>query len=116
MSAQTSSGLRSGALAGLAGAIEVSGLHHRLQPAVSPGYGYTAIIVCWLARRHLLGCLLVAFLSAGLLVGGEEMQVAMRLPRAAVQVLQAMVLLSVLGADLLVTHRPVWREGGNADA
>ena len=103
-----------GALAGLAGAIEVSGLHHRLQPAVSPGYGYTAIIVCGLARKRLLGCLVVAFLFAGLLVAGEEMQVVMRLPGAAVQVLQAMVLLAVLGGDLLVTHRPVWRRGADA--
>ncbi len=94
-----------GALAGLAGAIEVAGLGHKLHPDVAPGYGYTAILVCWLARKDLLGLVPAAVLFAGLLVAGEELQVALGLPAAVVKVLQALVVLALLAGDILVTHR-----------
>ncbi len=66
----------SGALAGLAGMSEVAGIGHQLQRNLSPGYGYTAIIVAWLARLNPIGIIGVSFLLAALLVGGDQLQLA----------------------------------------
>ncbi|RME40666.1 MAG: ABC transporter permease, partial [Caldilineae bacterium] len=66
----------SGGLAGLAGMSELAGVVHRLQERFSPGYGFTAIIVAWLARLNPLTLLVVAYLFGGLLVGGDAIQPA----------------------------------------
>ena len=71
----------SAGVAGIAGMIEVSGITHRLQTGFSPGYGYTAIIVAWLAHLHPLLIILVAFLFGALLVGGFGVQRAVRVRR-----------------------------------
>jgi ABC-type uncharacterized transport system permease subunit len=83
-----------GALAGLAGAIEVSASTGRLQAGVSPGYGFMAILVAWLAGGRPLGILLASFLYAGLLNGGFSLQVS-GIPPAIGTVLQATLLLAV---------------------
>ncbi|MFW6209352.1 MAG: ABC transporter permease, partial [Spirochaetota bacterium] len=72
--------LISGALAGLAGVCEVTAISHRLQQGISMGYGYTAIIVAWLSQLNPIAGLFVAVLMAGLLVGGEQVQMMMGLP------------------------------------
>jgi ABC-type uncharacterized transport system permease subunit len=96
----------SGGLAGLAGASELCGLTTpRLQMGLSPGYGYTAIIVAWLARLNPWAIVLVAFLFAGLLVGGDRMQIVMHLPRATAYILQGIVLFAVLGGELFIRYR-----------
>lgn len=96
----------SGGLAGLAGASELCGLATpRLQMGLSPGYGYTAIIVAWLARLNPWAIVLVAFLFAGLLVGGDSLQMAMNLPRATAYILQGIVLFAVLGGELFARYR-----------
>ncbi len=98
--------LLSGGLAGLAGVSELCGLTiPRLEKGLSPGYGYTAIIIAWLARLNPWTVLLVAFLFAGLLVGGDRMQMMMKLPRATAFVLQGIVLFAVLGGELFVRYR-----------
>jgi ABC-type uncharacterized transport system permease subunit len=74
----------SGAIAGLAGLTEVAGVHHRLQQHFSVNYGYTGIIVAWLARNHPLAVVPTAFLMAIIFVGGELMQLEFRLPIATV--------------------------------
>ncbi|MFQ5858600.1 MAG: ABC transporter permease, partial [Anaerolineae bacterium] len=74
--------LLSGGLAGVAGMSEVAGISHRLQQGLTVGYGYTAIIVAWLAKLNPWGVLLVAVLLAGLLVGGDQIQISMGLPAA----------------------------------
>ncbi len=108
-----------GALAGLAGMMEVSGLIHRLQPGLSPGYGYTAIIVAYLARRHPLAVLPVAFLFGGLQAGGYSVQ-TMGVPLATAYMIQGAILFTVLGAELFTRNRvrlagsKVAREGGLA--
>jgi len=98
-----------GALAGLAGLFEVTGLQHRLQPSVSPGFGYTAIIVAWLARRHMLGCLLVAFLFGGLAVAADELQIVLHIPAGVVLVFQALLFVCVLGAEVFENYEIRWR-------
>lgn len=86
----------SGGLAGIAGMAEVSGVAHRLQRGLSPGYGYTAIIVAWLARLHPAGIVVVGFFFAALLVGGYSMQMS-GIPMALVSMIQGFILFSILG-------------------
>ena len=99
----------SGALAGLAGMSEVAGIGHQLQRNLSPGYGYTAIIVAWLGRLHPGGIALVAFLLAGLLVGGDQLQTSMGLPAAVAPMLQGTILFFLLGGETLTRYRLVRR-------
>jgi len=101
--------LVSGALAGLAGMAEITGIGHSLQRGLSPGYGYTAIIVAWLGRLNPFGIILVAFLLAGLLVGGEQLQLSLGLSSAIAPMLQGTILFFLLGGDLLTRYRIVRR-------
>lgn len=97
----------SGGLAGLAGMGEVAGIHYRLRPpeAISPGYGFTAIIVAWLARLNPVATILSAFLLGGLLVGGDAIQIALNLPAATVQIFNGVILLFVIAAELFNQYR-----------
>lgn len=97
--------LLSGGLAGLAGMSEVAGISHRLQKGLTVGYGYTAIIVAWLGKLNPAGVLVVAILLAGLLVGGDQIQITMQLPAAVALVLQGAILFFVLGGDLFTKYR-----------
>ncbi len=97
-----------GAMGGLAGACEVLGTQHRLHAAISPGYGYTAIIVAFLARRDLGASLVVAFLFAALAVGGDGLPAASpALSPAVVKVFQGVLLLLVLSGGVLARYRVV---------
>lgn len=95
----------SGGLAGIAGMAEVAGISHRLQQGLTVGYGYTAIIVAWLAKLNPWGVLLVAFLLAGLLVGGDQIQITMGLPASVALVLQGAILFFVLGGEIFTQYR-----------
>ena len=95
----------SGALAGLAGMSEVAGIGHQLQSNLSPGYGYTAIIVAWLGRLNPIGIILVSFLLAGLLVGGDQLQMTMSLPSSVAPMLQGAILFFVLGGEAFTKYR-----------
>ena len=99
----------SGAIAGLAGMSEVAGVGHQLQRNFSPGYGYTAIIVAWLGRLNPLGIVLVSFLLAAMLVGGDQIQMTMGLPAAVGPMLQGAILFCLLGGELLTRYRVVRR-------
>jgi ABC-type uncharacterized transport system permease subunit len=90
----------SGGLAGLAGMSEVAGVVHRLQERFSPGYGFTAIIVAWLAKLHPLAIVLVSYLFAGLLVGADAIQ-----PAGIAQLLQGVILFVVVAGDMLLYYR-----------
>lgn len=90
----------SGGLAGLAGMVEVSGVVHRLQERFSPGYGFTAIIVAWLAKLNPLAIIVVSYLFAGLLVGADEIQ-----PAGIAQLLQGVILFVVVGGDMMLRYR-----------
>ena len=99
--------LAAGALAGLAGAIEVSASTGRLQAGLSPGYGFMAILVAWLAAGNPLGIVLAALLYAGLQNGGFALQVA-GIPPALAVVLQAILLLATLAVVGLGSYRVRW--------
>lgn len=95
----------SGAIAGIAGFSEVAGLQHRLQSGISPGYGYTAIIIAWLARRSALGVVFVSLLFGILLVGGDSLQLTWQLPVAFVYAFQGLILFFLLASDFFVRNR-----------
>jgi ABC-type uncharacterized transport system permease subunit len=95
----------SGALAGLAGIIEVSGQINQLQPSISPGYGFTAIIVAFLGRLAPFGILLAGLVLALTYIGGEGAQVALKLPLDLTAAFQGILLMCVLAADVLARYR-----------
>ncbi|MDD2586390.1 MAG: ABC transporter permease [Syntrophomonadaceae bacterium] len=94
----------SGGIAGLAGMIEVSGITHRLQPGISPGYGYTAIIVAWLGRLDPFAIIVVAFLFGALLIGGFNLQ-SYAVPFSIVLILQGAVLFFLLAGEIFMKYR-----------
>jgi simple sugar transport system permease protein len=95
----------SGALAGLAGVAEVSGSIGQLQTTISPGYGFTAIIVAFLGRLSPIGVLFAGFVMALTFVGGEGAQIAMKLPLDATRAFQGVLLMCVLAADVVTRYR-----------
>jgi simple sugar transport system permease protein len=86
----------SGALAGLAGAIEVVGYHNRLILGLTPGYGAMAILIAVLGRMRPLGVGVASALVAILMVGADSLQRSVKLPASAGAVFQAIVVLCVL--------------------
>src|SRR3546814_19992533 len=97
--------LLSGGLAGLAGLFEVAGPIGQLVPVISPGYGFTAIIVAFLGRLHPLGIILSGLLLALSYIGGETAQVMVGLPQAVTGVFQGLLLFFLLASDSLVRYR-----------
>lgn len=96
--------LISGGMAGLAGAIEVSGPIGQLLPSISPGYGFTAIIVAYVGRLHPFGVLLAALLLALSYLGGETAQINLKLPVAVTGVFQGLLLFFLLASDVLIHY------------
>ena len=94
-----------GALAGLAGVGEASAIAGRLQRGLSPGYGYTAIIVAWLAKLNPAAVVIVAVLLGGLYLGGDSLQISLGLPIAVVNMLQGLIFFFVLGGEVLAGYR-----------
>jgi simple sugar transport system permease protein len=95
----------SGGLAGLAGFVEISAISHRLQSGLAVGYGFTGIIVAWLAKLNPWGGVIVGILLSALFVGGEQIQITMGLPASVSLVLQGAILLFVLGGDVFTRYR-----------
>src|SRR5882762_3536651 len=92
-------------LAGLAGIIEVAGPIGHLQPGISPGYGFTAIIVAFLGRLNPIGILIAGLFLALTFIGGEQAQIAMKIPLDVTKVFQGILLFYVLACDSLILYR-----------
>ncbi|TFH38183.1 MAG: ABC transporter permease [Anaerolineales bacterium] len=90
----------SGALAGLGGMSEISGVVHRLQGAISPGYGFTGIIVAWLAKLNPLLVIPISILFGGLLLAGREIQ-----PSGIPMLIQGIILVCLIASDFLLRNR-----------
>jgi simple sugar transport system permease protein len=103
--------LVSGALAGLAGGAEITGVTFALYENLSPGHGYTAIAVALLAGLHPLGVVVTAFLFGVLEAGASAMQRSAGVPAAWVNAIQALVILSVLAVDRVVRRGMELRAG-----
>ncbi len=95
----------SGALAGLAGIIEVAGPVGYLQPDISPGYGFTAIIVAFLGRLNPVGILIAGLFLALTFIGGENAEIAIKVPLDLTKVFQGILLFYVLACDSLIVYR-----------
>jgi ABC-type uncharacterized transport system permease subunit len=104
----------SGGLAGLAGICEVAGQIGQLQPVISPGYGFTAIIVAFLGRLSPFGILIAGLVLALTYIGGESAQVVLKLPNDMTRAFQGILLMCVLGADVVTRYRVHFSLGGKA--
>jgi simple sugar transport system permease protein len=90
----------SGALAGLGGMSEVGGVVHRLQDHISPGYGFTAIIIAYLARFGPWKVVVASILFGALILAGREIQ-----PSGVPAMIQGIILFCLIGSDVLVRYR-----------
>ncbi|MDE2413733.1 MAG: ABC transporter permease [Comamonadaceae bacterium] len=106
--------LVSGAMAGLAGALEVAGPIGQLTPYVPAGYGFAAIIVAFVGRLHPLGLVFSALLMSMFYIGGELAQSRLGLPKSLTGVFQGLLLFTLLACDTLIAYRVRWvgAEGG----
>jgi len=101
-----------GALAGIAGLAEVSGAGQQLRPVISPGYGFTAIIVAFLGRLNPLGIVAAGLVLALTYLGGEAAQMSLGLSDKVVRVFQGMLLFFVLATDTLIHYQVRFSAGG----
>ena len=101
--------LLSGAFAGLAGAVEVAGRTGYVTLDMSPGYGYSGIVVAMLAGLHPLGVVAASVFVAGMLVGADTMSRAVGVPTYIADVIVAASLLAMLVAVMLARYRLVWK-------
>ena len=101
--------LLSGALAGLAGAVEVAGRTGYVTLDMSPGYGYSGIVIAMLAGLNPLGVVAAAVFVAGILVGADSMSRAVAVPTYIADVIVAVALLAMLVATLGAQYRIAWR-------
>ncbi|MBF0211069.1 MAG: ABC transporter permease [Desulfamplus sp.] len=99
----------SGGLAGVAGVGELAGIHHYLgYPAsISSGYGFTAIIVAWLAKLNPIYVFVSSLFFAGILVGGDAIQMSLGLPGATVQLVNGILLIFLIMGDYFLKHKVV---------
>ena len=94
-----------GGAAGIAGMGEVAGPIGQLQPLVSPGYGFAAIIVAFVGRLHPVGILFASLLMSLLYLGGEAAQMKLALPSSVTGLFQGTLLLFLLAADVFIHYR-----------
>ena len=101
----------SGAAAGLAGVCEVAGQIGQLQPVISPGYGFSAIIVAFLGRLQPWGILCAGLVLSLTIIGGESAQITMKVPLDMTRVFQGTLLMCVLAMDVFTRYRLrlIWR-------
>ncbi|MBK9703326.1 MAG: ABC transporter permease [Betaproteobacteria bacterium] len=94
-----------GACAGVAGVGEAAGPVGQLQPSISPGYGFAAIIVAFVGRLHPLGILCASLLMSLLYLGGESAQMELALPSAVTGLFQGTLLFFLLASDVFINFR-----------
>ena len=90
----------SGALAGLGGMSEIAGVVHRLQGSISPGYGFTGIIIAWLAKLNPLVVVPVSVLFGGLILAGREIQ-----PAGVPRLIQGIILFMLIASEVSLRYR-----------
>ena len=97
----------SGGMAGLAGVGEVAGIHHYLSypDSISSGYGFTAIIVAWLAKLNPVYVIFSGLFFAGVLVGGDAIQISLGLPAATVEIFNGTMLIFLIMGDFFTKNR-----------
>ena len=91
-----------GGLAGVAGSVEVLGVHHRALEDISAGYGFSGIVAALFGRLHPLGTIPAAILFGALILGADMMQRAVNIPAAIVMAVQGLVILFVVSSDIFL--------------
>jgi general nucleoside transport system permease protein len=104
----------SGGAAALAGLFEIAGIDHRLQAGFLMKYGFTALIIAWMARLNPLAVIPVAILYAGLSTGADQLQMSMGLPSSIATVLMGIILVVMLGSQVLQRYQLTFTAGGKA--
>lgn len=99
-----------GVFAGLAGAVEVMGVQHRMLEGLSGGYGFSGIVAALFGKLHPLGAIPASILFGGLLVGGNKMQRAVQVPSALIDTMLGLVVLFVVSAEIWSRYRARRRE------
>jgi len=97
--------LISGALAGLAGMVHISGVIHLLQIEINADYGYTAIIVAWLSYLNPIVAIFVSILFGALTAGGYQIQITMQVPFGIVSVIESAILFVLIGSEILMRYK-----------
>ncbi|MGQ3413691.1 ABC transporter permease [Natrinema sp. LN54] len=105
-----------GFLAGLAGIIEIAGVHGRLFESFSPGYGFTAVAVALLGRNGVFRVLLAALFFGVLTAGGTTVAITMDVPNALVDVIVALTILFLLTAEFITEYRLAVTFGSKPDS
>jgi simple sugar transport system permease protein len=95
----------SGAFAGLAGAVEVTGVHHRMIEGLSGGYGFSGIVAALFGKLHPLGAIPASIIFGGLLVGADKMQRTVQVPSSLVVAINGLIVLFVVASDFFVRRR-----------
>lgn len=90
-----------GGFAGLAGVIEVLGVHHRLLEGITSGYGFAGIVAALFGGLHPIGTIPASILFGGLLVGADKMQRAVQVPSALIDAILGLIVLFVVGSAYL---------------
>jgi simple sugar transport system permease protein len=105
-----------GAFAGLAGAVEVTGVQHRMLEGLSGGYGFSGIVAALFGKLHPLGAIPASFLFGGLLVGADKMQRAVQVPSALITAINGLVVMFVVASEVYVrrARRRAGREAAEA--
>jgi simple sugar transport system permease protein len=98
----------SGALAGLAGFINVSAQEGRLTQSFSDGYVFSGVLIAFLSRTDPLVAAVVGFLIAVLFVAGQTLQVFYQIPLTMVEVIEAIIVLAVASSEFMIRHRIRW--------
>lgn len=98
-----------GGLAGVAGAIEVIGVQHRLLDGITSGYGFSGIVTALFGGLHPLGTIPASFVFGSLLVGADSMQRAVQVPSALIQAILGLIVLFVVGSQYWARRRAARR-------
>lgn len=107
--------LISGALAGIAGFTICAGVEYRMTQSFFSGYGFSGILIAFLARNNPLGAFVTAILVGVLFVAGQSLQVFYGIPGSMVQLIQAVIVICVAASDFFVRHRVLWLSGRRAN-
>jgi len=104
-----------GGFAGLAGVVEVLGVHHRLLEGITGGYGFTGIVAALFGKLHPLGAIPASYFFGSLLVGADKMQRAVQVPSALIDTLLGVVVLFVVGAEWWSSRRAARRQADSPE-
>lgn len=106
----------SGGICGIVGFVQASAVDQTLTPALSAGYGFTAIITTWLSALLPSVIIPVSVLFAAMVKGGSFIQTAFQIPNSASEILQSMILFFVIGSEFFVKYKLIFSKNKKGDA